>query len=245
MPDTPGENGGPGRRRILLKLSGEALAGEGGFGIDGSVLASVAGELQQIVGRGVQTGVVVGGGNFFRGLSSAAEGMDRIGADYIGMLATVMNALSLQQALRARGQAARVLSALPIAGVVEPYVRDRALKHLQRGRVVIFAAGTGNPLFTTDTAACLRAIEIGADLMAKATRVDGVYDDDPEQNPGAKRFDRLTYDEALRRGLKVMDLTALTLCRENGMPIRVFNLHHAGSLLRVAGGEAVGTLVTA
>lgn len=232
-------------RRILLKLSGEALAGADKFGIDGSILNGVAAELQRITERGVQVAVVIGGGNFFRGLSTSAEGMDRIGADYIGMLATVMNALALQQALQATGQATRVLSALPIAGVAEPYIRARALKHLERGRVVIFAAGTGNPLFTTDTAASLRAIEIGADLMIKATRVNGVYDDDPEQNPAAKRFDRLSFDEVLERDLKVMDLTAITLCRENGMPIQVLNLHDEGSLLRAVEGEPVGTLVAA
>ncbi len=234
----------PAYRRVLLKLSGESLAGDAKFGIDGSMLASIADEVQQIVQSGVQLAIVVGGGNFFRGMSNAAADMDRIGADYIGMLATVMNALSLQQALDACGQPSRVMSAISIDGVVEPYVRNRALKHLDKGRVVIFGAGTGNPLFTTDTASSLRALEMGADLMIKATRVDGVYDDDPEQNPNAVKYDRLTFDQVLEKGLRVMDATAITLCRENGMPIQVLNFHKPGNLPRAIAGESIGTLVT-
>lgn len=235
----------PAYQRILLKLSGESLAGEAKFGIEPAMLTQIADELIEIVNAGVQLAIVVGGGNFFRGMSAAAEGMDRIGSDYIGMLATAMNALSLQQALQVKGQQSRVLSALSIDGVVEPYVRSRALKHLDSGKVVIFAAGTGNPLFTTDTASSLRALEVGADVMIKATRVDGVYDADPEKNPDAKRFDRLTYAEVLEKGLKVMDATAITLCQENAMPIQVLDFHQPGNLTKAVMGKAVGTLVVA
>ena len=234
----------PAWKRILLKLSGEALAGEQKFGIDGDILTSTALEIKGIVDRGVELAVVIGGGNFFRGMSAAAQGMDRVGADYIGMLATAMNALALQQALEAQAVSSRVLSALPISGVAEPYVRARALKHLKEGRVVVFAAGTGNPLFTTDTAASLRALEVGAEIMVKATRVDGVYDDDPEKNPHALKFDRLDFDEILRKGLKVMDATAITLCQENKMPIQVLNLHAPGALQKMVAGEPVGTLIS-
>jgi len=231
-------------KRILLKISGEALAGDQKFGIDGAILARTAQEIKTLSELGIELGVVIGGGNFFRGMSAAAEGMDRVGSDYIGMLATAMNALAMQQALQSCQIEARVLSALEISGVAEPYVRGRALKHLSSGRVVIFAAGTGNPLFTTDTAASLRALEIGADLMVKATRVDGVYDSDPEKNLDAIKYDRLTFTEALRKRLKVMDGTAITLCEENRMPIQVLNLHESGNLRKMAFGEDVGTLIT-
>ncbi len=235
----------PAYQRILLKLSGESLAGDVKFGIEAETLAAIAKEIKEIASLDVQLAIVVGGGNFFRGMSTAAEGMDRIGADYIGMLATVMNALSLQQALHACGQSSRVLSALKIEGVVEPYVRARALKHLENDKVVIFAGGTGNPLFTTDTASSLRALEIGADVMIKATRVDGVYDADPEKNPDAKRFDKLNYATVLEKDLRVMDATAITLCQENGMPIQVLDFHQKGNLTRAVMGESVGTIVHA
>ena len=233
----------PAWQRILLKLSGEALAGEDKFGIDGEILKRTATELKSIIAQDIELAVVIGGGNFFRGMSAAAQGMDRVGSDYIGMLATAMNALALQQALNAKGVEARVQSAIAISGVAEPYIRGRALKHLELGRVVIFAGGTGNPLFTTDTAASLRALEIDAEIMVKATRVDGVYDDDPEKNPHAMRFERLQFSEVLARGLRVMDMTAITLCQENDMPIQVLNLHAEGSLVRMAMGEPVGTLI--
>jgi len=233
----------PAWQRILLKLSGEALAGEEKFGIEGGILAKTANELKGIVELGIELGVVIGGGNFFRGMSAAAQGMDRVGSDYIGMLATAMNALALQQALNAVGVPSRVLSAIEISRVAEPYIRPRALKHLALGRVVIFAAGTGNPLFTTDTAASLRALEIGAELMVKATRVDGVYDVDPEKNPHALKFDRLQFSEVIEKRLRVMDMTAITLCEENQMPIQVLNMHEPGNLTRMVMGERVGTLI--
>jgi uridylate kinase len=233
----------PAWQRVLLKLSGEALAGDDKFGIEGDILSSTAAELKKIVELGIELGVVIGGGNFFRGMSAAAQGMDRVGSDYIGMLATAMNALALQQALQAQDVSARVLSAIEIRGIAEPYIRARALKHLKQGRVVIFAGGTGNPLFTTDTAASLRALEIDAEIMVKATRVDGVYDDDPEKNPHAMRYERLQFDDVLKKGLRVMDLTAITLCQENQMPIQVLNLHHSGNLIKMAMGEPVGTLI--
>ncbi len=220
------------------------MAGDDKFGIDSDTISSTALELKAIVDMGVELAVVVGGGNFFRGMQAAAKGMDRVGSDYIGMLATAMNALALQQALEAGNTPSRVLSALAISGVAEPYVRARALKHLKKGRVVIFAAGTGNPLFTTDTAASLRALEIGADVMVKATRVDGVYDDDPEENPNARKFDYLTFKDVLTRRLKVMDATAITLCEENGMPIQVIDMHKPGNLQRMALGDMIGTLIS-
>ena len=232
-------------QRVLLKLSGESLAGEAGFGIEDGMLQNVAAEIKQIADLGVQLAIVVGGGNFFRGMQAAAKGMDRVGSDYIGMLATVMNALALKQTLEAQGQTARVLSALHVVGVAEPYVQARALKHLETNKVVIFAAGTGNPMFTTDTAASLRALEINADVIIKATRVDGVYDADPEKNPDAQRFARLSYTQVIEQNLGVMDLTAITLCRENKLPIQVLNFHQPGNLLRAIAGEAVGTLITA
>lgn len=235
----------PAYRRILLKLSGESLAGGAGFGIDGGVLESVAAQIKQIAERGVQLAIVIGGGNFFRGMQAASKGMDRVGSDYIGMLATAMNGLALQQALDAHNQSSRVLSAIHLVGVAEPYVRARALKHLANDKVVIFTAGTGNPMFTTDTAASLRALEINADVIIKATRVDGVYDSDPEKNPQAKRYDRLSYEQVIAENLGVMDLTAITLCRENRMPIQVLNFHREGNLLRAVSGEPVGTLINA
>ena len=231
-------------RRVLLKLSGEALAGEQKLGIDAAVLNTTASEISDIVALGVELAVVIGGGNFFRGISPSAQKMDRVGADYIGMLATVMNALALQQALETSGVTARVLSALAVSGVVEPFVRGRALKHLKAGRVVIFAAGTGNPLFTTDTAASLRALEVGAEVMVKATRVDGVYDADPERNRQAVRFDRIDFEAVLTRRLKVMDATAITLCREHQLPIQVLNLHRPGNLKKMILGEPVGTFIS-
>ncbi len=235
----------PAYKRILLKLSGESLAGDAKFGIDGKIIADVAAEIKQISEQGVELAIVIGGGNFFRGMQAASKGMDRVGSDYIGMLATAMNGLALQQALTAQGLESRVLSAIHIVGVAEPYIRARALKHLNNKNVVIFSAGTGNPMFTTDTAASLRALEINADVIIKATRVDGVYDSDPEKNPDAKRYDTLSYEQVIQQQLGVMDLTAITLCRENNMPIQVLNFHETGNLLRAVSGEPVGTLIGA
>ena len=232
-------------RRVLLKLSGEALMGPDAYGINRDVVARIATEIKSVVDAGVQLGIVIGGGNIFRGVAPSAQGMDRANADYMGMLATVMNALALQDALEKSGRPVRVLSALRIEQVVEPYVRRRAIRHLERGRAVIFAAGTGNPFFTTDTAASLRAIEIGAEVVLKATQVDGVYDKDPKKHADAKRYDVVTYGEVLAKRLGVMDMTAIALCREQGMPVQVFSIHKPGSLMRILGGEAEGTLVRA
>ncbi|MFM7065653.1 MAG: UMP kinase, partial [Gammaproteobacteria bacterium] len=229
--------------RILLKLSGEALMGEGDYGIDPAVLRRIAGEIREAVALGTQLAVVIGGGNIFRGAGLARSGMDRVTGDHMGMLATVMNCLAMQDALEGLGTSTRVMSALSINDVCEDYIRRRAVRHLEKGRVVLFAAGTGNPFFTTDTAAALRATEIGADLILKATKVDGVYDADPVKVPGARRYDRLTYDRALDDRLGVMDATALVMCRDNGLQLRVFNLHSHGDLLRILRGEDVGTLV--
>ena len=212
-------------------------------GIDPAVLNQFAGEIHQLAQAGVQIGLVIGGGNLFRGAGLAAAGMDRVTGDHMGMLATVMNALAMQDALRRLGTEARVMSALSIAAACENFSRDRAVQHLAKGRVVLFAAGTGNPFFTTDSAASLRAIEIGAEIMFKATNVDGVYTADPKQHADAERFDRLSYDDALRRQLMVMDHTAIILCRDNNMPLMVFNIHERGNLLRAMRGEAVGSLV--
>jgi len=231
-------------RRILLKLSGEALAGQAGFGIDATVLDDLASEIKAVSESGVEIGIVVGGGNFFRGMSVAAEDMDRINADYIGMLATVMNALAIKQALDRRGCQSRVQSALPVPSVAEPYVRARALKNLDQGRIVVFAAGTGNPLFTTDSAASLRAIEIGADVVLKATKVDGVYDDDPVKNPQARRYRTLSFDDVISKNLRVMDATAFTLCRDHNTPIRVFSIREPGSLARMVAGADEGTTIS-
>lgn len=234
-------------KRILLKLSGEALAGNSGdtaFGIDANTLNNVCQEIAGVVESGVQVAVVIGGGNFFRGISASESGIERATADYIGMLATVMNALAIQQGLKKLAVEARVQSAIPISPVSEPYVRLRALKHLNLGRVVIFAAGTGNPYFTTDTAASLRAAEINADILVKATKVDGVYDSDPVTNPNAKRFTKVSFDQVLQDRLGVMDATAIALCRDNNMDLRVLSIHEAGSLSRMAMGEEIGTLIS-
>jgi len=230
-------------RRVLLKLSGEALMGEDVYGINREVLARVTGEIREVVATGVQLALVVGGGNFFRGVSVGAQGMDRAQADYMGMLATVMNALALQDTFEKDGMPSAVLSGLAVAGVVEAYSRHAALAHLAAGRVLIFAGGTGNPFFTTDTAASLRGLEIGADVVLKATKVDGVYDRDPMKHKDAVRYERVTYDEALAKRLGVMDATALALCREQNLPLRVFSINKPGSLLRIVLGENEGTLV--
>jgi uridylate kinase len=230
-------------RRVLLKLSGESLAGDGESGIAPAVLAQIAGEIRDARALGCELAIVVGGGNIFRGLKAADMGMDRATGDYMGMLATVLNSLALQDALEKIGVPTRVLSALEIREVAEPYIRRRATRHLEKGRVVIFAAGTGNPFFTTDTAASLRAMEIGADVIMKATRVDGVYSADPEKDPSAVRFDTLTHFEVLQRGLRVMDTTAISLCMENRMPILVFDMMRAGNIVRAVSGETIGTIV--
>ena len=230
--------------RILVKLSGEALLGSGDYGIDPAVLKRIAGELQDIIEMGVQTAVVIGGGNIFRGAGLARAGMDRVAADHMGMLATVMNSLALQDALESLGLHARVMSAIRINEVCEDYIRRRAVRHLEKGRIAVFAAGTGNPFFTTDTAAALRAIEINADVLLKATKVNGVYSDDPVKNPTAVRYPRLTFDKVLADKLNVMDATAIVMCRDNRLPLRVFNLNNSGDLTRIVKGEDVGTTVT-
>ena len=230
--------------RILVKLSGEALLGDGDYGIDPAVIKRIAGELQDIHAMGVQVAVVIGGGNIFRGAGLARAGMDRVAADHMGMLATVMNALAMQDALEGLGMHARVMSAIRINEVCEDYIRRRAMRHLEKGRIAIFAAGTGNPFFTTDTAAALRAIEIGADVLLKATKVNGVYSDDPARNPKAVRYATLTYDKVLSDKLNVMDATAIVMCRDNHLPLRVFNLTNSGDLTRIVRGEDVGTTVT-
>ncbi len=231
--------------RVLLKLSGEALAGDQGYGIDPKVVDDLAEQIAEIVKDGVQLAVVVGGGNIFRGLSGSAEGMDRAQADYIGMLATVMNALALQDAFERRGIFSRVQSAINMQEVSEPYIRRRALRHLEKGRVVILAAGTGNPYFTTDTTAALRACELDVDCLMKATKVDGVYDCDPKANPDAQRFDKITYMEVLSQGLNVMDATATSLCMDNDIPMIVFDLTRSGNIKRALKGEDIGTVVYA
>ncbi len=236
---------GPRYRRVLVKLSGEALMGQADYGIDPAVLGRIAEEIEELTGAGVQVAIVIGGGNIVRGAGLAAKGMDRVSADQMGMLATVINALAIQDALERRGLFARVMSAIKINEVCEDYIRRRAVRHLEKGRIVILAAGTGNPFFTTDSAASLRAIEINADLMIKATKVDGVYSADPTMDPTARRYDVLDYDEVLERKLAVMDATAVVLCRDNGMPLRVVNMTQPGSFVRAALGESVGTLVTA
>lgn len=230
-------------KRVLLKISGEALAGDQGYGIDPKVVDDLAEEILPIVRDGVSLAVVVGGGNIFRGLAGSAEGMDRAQADYIGMLATVMNALALQDAFERHGIFSRVQSAINMQEVSEPYIRRRAMRHLDKGRVVILAAGTGNPYFTTDTTAALRACELDVDCLMKATKVDGVYDSDPVTNPDAKKFERITYMEVLNRGLHVMDATATSLCMDNNMPMIVFDLGTPGNISRALKGENVGTTV--
>lgn len=234
----------PRYKRILVKLSGEALLGAADYGIDPAVLKRVASEIREIAMMGVQVAVVVGGGNIFRGAGLARAGMDRVTADQMGMLATVMNSLAMQDALESMGSPTRVMSAIRINEVCEDYIRRRAVRHLEKGRVVIFAAGTGNPFFTTDTAASLRAIEIEAEVLLKATKVNGVYSDDPMTNPAATRYTTLTFDRVLTDRLNVMDATAIVMCRDNGLPLQVFNLNNAGDLLRIVLGENVGTVVT-
>jgi len=237
------ESNSPVYRRVLVKVSGEALAGQGGHGLDATVLQSVAVELGAVAKLGVSLGVVIGGGNFFRGAAAALAQHDRINADYIGMLATIMNALALQQTLAAANIPAYAQSALPVPSVIDPYARTQALECLEQGRVVIFAAGTGNPLFTTDSAASLRAIEIRADIMLKATKVDGVFSADPAKHPDAERFDEISYEEVLTQRLGIMDATAVILCREHNLPIRVFDMAVPGGLKRIVCGANVGTLI--
>ncbi len=230
-------------RRILLKLSGEALMGDDAYGINRETLAAVVAEIREVSAMGVEIGVVIGGGNIFRGLAASASGMDRATADYMGMLATVMNAMALQDAMRQAGLNSRVQSALNIEQVVEPYIRGKAIRYLEEGKVVIFGAGTGNPFFTTDTAAALRGSEIGAEIVLKATKVDGVYTADPKKDPQAKRYERVSFDEAIGRNLGVMDATALALCRDQKLPIKVFSIFKRGALRRIVLGEDEGTLV--
>jgi uridylate kinase len=242
---TEAESRRPVYRRIVLKLSGEALAGSVGYGIDPPVLERIAKEIRDVVELKVELAVVIGGGNIFRGVAASAEGMDRATADYMGMLATIINALALQDALEKAGLQTRVLSAIEMRAVAEPYIRRRAIRHLEKGRVVIFAAGTGNPFFTTDTAGALRAIEIGADAIIKATKVDGIYSSDPKADAGAQRLARMTYIEVLSRRLQVMDTTAISLCMENALPIIVFDLTLPGNIKRIVLGEPVGSIVSA
>ena len=230
-------------RRVLLKLSGEALAGEVGYGIDDALLTRFASEINEVHELGVELAIVIGGGNIFRGLAGATHGIERATADYMGMLATMMNSLALQAAIERHGVQTRVLSALEMKEVAEPYIRRRATRHLEKGRVIIFAAGTGNPFFTTDTAAGLRAVEIGAEIVCKATKVDGVYDSDPMLNPNAVRYRELTYLDVLSQKLKVMDSTAISLCMDNDLPVLVFNMLEAGNLKRAMLGEPIGTVV--
>ena len=233
----------PKYRRILLKLSGEALQGEQNYGISLSVLETISEEIKEIHALGVETALVIGGGNIFRGIAGAGTGMDRATADYMGMIATVINALALQDSLERKGIVTRVQTALEIKQVAEPYIRRRAIRHLEKGRVVILAAGTGNPFFTTDTAATLRALEIGAEVILKATKVDGVYDRDPMKYSDATKFKELNYMEVLKRGLKIMDATAISLCMEGSIPIVVFNLFESGNIKRIIMGEEIGTTV--
>jgi len=230
-------------KRIMLKLSGEALMGDQQYGIDLAVLDKIASEVKEIYGLGIEIAIVIGGGNIFRGLAASAQGMERASADYMGMLATVLNALALQNALENRGVVTRVQSAIEMRELAEPYIRRKAVRHLEKKRVVIFAAGTGNPYFTTDTAAALRAMEIGAEVIMKATKVDGVYSADPMKDPTATKYDRLTYIEVLQKDLRVMDATAISLCMDNNLPIIVFDLNTAGNINRIVRGESVGTLV--
>jgi uridylate kinase len=233
----------PAFKRILLKLSGEALMGNDAYGINQETLAGIVAEIKEVAALGVEIGVVIGGGNIFRGLAGSASGMDRATADYMGMLATVMNAMALQDAMRQAGLNSRVQSALNIEQVIEPYIRGKAIRYLEEGKIVIFAAGTGNPFFTTDTAAALRGSEIGAEIVIKATKVDGVYTADPKKDPGARRYERVSFDEAINRNLQVMDATALALCRDQKLPINVFSIFKRGALKRVVLGENEGTLV--
>ena len=231
-------------KRILLKLSGEALMGEKDFGVDTEVIHSIARDIKEMHELGVQVAVVIGGGNIFRGVSASAKGMDRAQADYVGMLATVINALMLQDALEKNGVFTRVISPTEMKELAEPYIRRKAVRHLEKGRVIIFAAGTGNPYFTTDTAASLRAMEINAEVIMKATKVDGVYDRDPMKDSGAKRYESLKFIDVLKDGLKVMDATAISLCMDNNLPIIVFSIKEKGNLLKVVSGEKIGTTVS-
>jgi len=231
-------------RRILLKLSGEALLGEEDYGIDPNMILRIAAEIAEVNSAGVQVVVVIGGGNIFRGAGLAQSGIDRVTGDHMGMLATVMNALAMQNALESIGTDARVMSAISVHDVCEDYIRRRAIRHLEKGRVVVCAAGTGNPFFTTDTAAALRAIEVGADVVLKATKVDGVYSADPAKNPAAVLYESVPYDRVIENKLGVMDANAIVLCRDHGMPIRVFNVYQEGNLMRLVRGEAIGTLVS-
>lgn len=230
-------------KRILLKLSGEALMGNADYGIEPEVISRFAKEISELSAEGVEIGIVIGGGNIFRGAGLAASGMDRVSGDHMGMLATVLNALALQDALEQHGAFCRVMSAIRINQVCEDYIRRRAIRHLEKGRIVIFAAGTGNPFFTTDSAASLRAVEINADLMLKATQVDGVYSADPKKDPDAVRYTELTYDEVINKRLAVMDTTAVVMCQEQSMPLRVFDVHKTGNLTKIIHGEDIGTLV--
>jgi uridylate kinase len=235
----------PAYKRVLLKLSGEALMGSQTYGIDPAVATQIATDVAEIQGMGVETAIVIGGGNIFRGVAASARGMDRATADYMGMLATVINALALQDALEQQNVVTRVVTAIEMRAVAEPFIRRRAVRHLEKGRVVVFGAGTGNPYFSTDTAAALRAMEIRADVILKATKVDGIYDADPMTHPGASRFDRISYLQVLEHGLKVMDATAISLCMDNRLPIVVFNLLTPGNIKRAIVGEPIGSLVTA
>ncbi len=244
LPSTTAPPSGMRYSRVLLKLSGEALMGDGTYGIDPNVATRIASEVADIQSLGVQTAIVIGGGNIFRGVAAGARGMDRSTADYMGMLATVMNALALQDALEQQGVATRVLSAIEMRAVAEPFIRRRAIRHLEKGRVVVFAAGTGNPYFTTDTAAALRAMEVKADVILKATKVDGIYTADPVKDPAATRYEQISYLQVLQDRLQVMDATAISLCMDNKLPIVVFNLRTPGNVRRVVSGEPVGTTVT-
>jgi uridylate kinase len=235
----------PAYKRVLLKLSGEALMGSQTYGIDPAVATQIATDVAEIQGMGVETAIVIGGGNIFRGVAASARGMDRATADYMGMLATVINALALQDALEQQNVVTRVVTAIEMRAVAEPFIRRRAVRHLEKGRVVVFGAGTGNPYFSTDTAAALRAMEIRADVILKATKVDGIYDADPMTHPNASRFDRISYLQVLEHGLKVMDATAISLCMDNRLPIVVFNLLTPGNIKRAIVGEPIGSLVTA
>ena len=235
--------GTPYYKRVLLKLSGEALAGDQGYGIDPQTITTIAAEIKEVVAAGAQLAVVIGGGNIFRGLAASSKGMDRASADYMGMLATMINSLAMQDALEKIGVDTRVQSAIAMQEVAEPYIRRRAMRHLEKGRVVIFGAGTGNPYFTTDTAASLRAMEIGADVILKGTKVDGVYSADPKKDPTAQKYPRLTYLEVLKKGLQVMDATATSLCMDNSLPIIVFDITTYGNIEKVVCGEEIGTVV--
>jgi len=233
------------RKRIILKISGEVLVGEGEYGISPQVIREISREIKELIERGVQVALVVGGGNLFRGVDSSSKGMDRTSADYMGMLATVINSLALQDALEKIGVSTRLQSAIEMRQIAEPYIRRKAIRHLEKARVVIFAGGTGNPYFSTDTAASLRAMEIGAGVLLKATKVDGVYDSDPVKNKDAVKFDRLSYIDVLKKNLRVMDATAISLCMDNQLPIIVFNVREKGNIVRAAMGEKVGTIISA